>query len=127
MLFSDFAASGGVLGVALVDAVHPLIGPDLPQPAQTKPPSTNIMIPDLPQPTQPQLGTSQLAGVVNFGSPDPPQPTQPRLGTSQLDGVVNFIAPAPPQPTPPTKLTTPPFVIMPSAMGPDLPQPPPNK
>ena len=79
MLFSDFTASGGVLGVALVDTTHPLLGPDLPPPQHTPSEkfngitlqnSVNIVTPDLPEP----IPTTKLQNSVNIGTPDLPEP-----------------------------------------------------
>ncbi len=105
MLFSDFAAAGGVLGVALIDLVHPLLGPDLPQPTPSKlvgnPFNTmpSAMGPDFPQPPPTQFTALLLSGSSNnLIPPDPPQPLPPKLMTIQGNIIANFILPDFPQP-----------------------------
>jgi hypothetical protein len=87
MLFSDFAASGGVLDVALVDPASPTnmslesSSPDCPQP----PPPAKLAItplnimpsaagPDFPQPPPNKLTTPPFAMMPSAMGPDLPQP-----------------------------------------------------
>ena len=118
MLYSDFAASGGVLGVALVDAVSAVFPfafstPDLPQPPPkfSLMPSSNtgeinMVPPDLPAPP-PKFSLMPLSNALGyeFVPPHLPQPPTPQLATTPTIAAFDFMSPNFPQPTPPPRLS----------------------